>query len=85
MFGWRAQAPRKGDLAMRVNKPIAAAAFLLGAMSAALAQSAYTTGTIASSEGAGYHPSSSGYGTGLYDYAANYLHSRAYEGRRPFH
>jgi|HubBroStandDraft_6_1064221.scaffolds.fasta_scaffold2494044_1 hypothetical protein len=71
---------------MRVNKIIAAVAFLLGTMSAALAQSAYTTGTIASSEGAGYYPSSPEPGAGLYAYAPNYLlHGRAWEKHRRFH
>ena len=40
----------------------------VGAASAASAQSAYTTGTIASDERAGY-PAASPYGGGLYAYA----------------
>jgi hypothetical protein len=43
----------------------------IGAATAASAQSAYTTGTIASSERAGY-PSVGGYGSGLYAYAPGY-------------
>jgi hypothetical protein len=43
----------------------------LGIPSPAQAQSAYTTGTIASSERAGY-PSPEGYGPGLYAYAQAY-------------
>jgi hypothetical protein len=43
----------------------------LGGASAALAQSAYTTGTIASNERAGY-PSPEPYGSGLYAYAPGY-------------
>jgi len=43
----------------------------IGAASAASAQSAYTTGTIASSERAGY-PAVSPYGGGLYAYAPGY-------------
>jgi hypothetical protein len=48
----------------------------LGVSSAALAQSAYTTGTIASSDRAGY-PAAGGYGTGLYAYAPGYVDSHA--------
>jgi hypothetical protein len=65
---------------MTLNKIIVAAALVagatLGVSSAALAQSAYTTGTIASSERAGY-PSPEGYGTGLYAYAPGYASGRA--------
>jgi hypothetical protein len=43
----------------------------IGAASAASAQSAYTSGTIASSERAGY-PSVAPYGSGLYAYAPGY-------------
>jgi hypothetical protein len=43
----------------------------IGAATAASAQSAYTSGTIASSERAGY-PSVGGYGSGLYAYAPGY-------------
>jgi hypothetical protein len=43
----------------------------IGAASTASAQSAYTTGTIASSERAGY-PAVSPYGGGLYAYAPGY-------------
>ncbi len=43
----------------------------IGAATAASAQSAYTTGTIASSDRAGY-PSVAPYGSGLYAYAPGY-------------
>ena len=43
----------------------------IGVATAASAQSAYTTGTIASSERAGY-PAVSPYGGGLYAYAPGY-------------
>jgi hypothetical protein len=56
---------------MTVKKIIVAMALVVGATSAALAQSAYTSGTIASSERAGY-PSVGGYGSGLYAYAPGY-------------
>jgi hypothetical protein len=59
-----------------MKKIILAVAFVLGASSAALAQSAYTSGTIASSERAGYPaigtPSTGSYGSGLYAYAPGY-------------
>ncbi len=69
---------------MTLNKIIVATALVLGASlgaslgvsSAALAQSAYTTGTIASSDRAGY-PSPDGYGSGLYAYAPGYVDSHA--------
>jgi hypothetical protein len=44
----------------------------VGGASAALAQSAYTTGTIASSEHAGYPTIGSPNGGGLYAYAPGY-------------
>ena len=45
----------------------------IGAVSAASAQSAYTTGTIASSERAGYPaPAEPSFGRGLYAYAPSY-------------
>jgi len=59
---------------MTMKKIIVAMALVLGAPSAALAQSAYTSGTIASSERAGY-PSVGGYGSGLYAYAPGYGHA----------
>ena len=43
----------------------------VGAATTASAQSAYTTGTIASSDRAGY-PSAGGYGSGYYAYAPGY-------------
>jgi hypothetical protein len=59
-----------------MKKIILAIAIVLGAPSAALAQSAYTSGTIASSERAGYpsigNPSSGSYGSGFYAYAPGY-------------
>jgi hypothetical protein len=61
---------------MTTKKIVLAAALVvgtaLGASSAALAQSAYTTGTIASSERAGYPAPASPYGGGLYAYAPGY-------------
>ncbi|HZC56271.1 MAG TPA: hypothetical protein VE396_09540 [Xanthobacteraceae bacterium] len=60
---------------MTTKKIVVAVALVLGATSAALAQSAYTSGTIASSERAGY-PSPEGYGAGLYAYAPGYAHGR---------
>jgi hypothetical protein len=67
---------------MTLNKIIVAAALVagatLGVSSAALAQSAYTTGTIASSERAGYpSPSPEGYGSGLYAYAPGFAYGHA--------
>jgi len=65
---------------------ILAIALVLGATSAALAQSAYTSGTIASSEAAGYPsvdgPSTGGYGSGLYAYAPGYDSSHFVSTRR---
>ena len=46
-------------------------ALLLGAAPAALAQSAYTTGTLSNSAAAGY-PSTYGTGSGLYAYAPGF-------------
>jgi len=57
---------------------IAAASIALPA--AALAQSAYTTGTAASRAAAGY-PSPYGYGSGLYDYAPGHVYGRSTWGR----
>jgi hypothetical protein len=60
---------------MNTKKITLAVALVLGTAfggaSAALAQSAYTTGSIASSEHAGY-PSVAPYGSGLYAYAPGY-------------
>jgi hypothetical protein len=59
-----------------MKKIILAVALVLGASSAALTQSAYTSGTIASSERAGYpsigDPSTGSYGSGLYVHAPDY-------------
>jgi hypothetical protein len=57
---------------------IAASSIALPA--AALAQSAYTTGTAASRAAAGY-PSPYGYGSGLYAYAPNHVYGRRAWGR----
>jgi hypothetical protein len=55
-----------------ITKNFAAALLLLlSATSAAMAQSAYTTGTIASDEAAGY-PSPYGTGSGYYAYFPGY-------------
>lgn len=54
-----------------MTKILLATALLIGATHVTLAQSAYTTGTIASSEDAGY-PGPSAYGRGLYAYAPDY-------------
>jgi hypothetical protein len=69
---------------MTVKKIIVAMALVLGATSAALAQSAYTSGTIASSERAGY-PSVGGYGSGLYAYAPGYGYGHAAKDREETH
>jgi hypothetical protein len=74
---------------MTVKKIVVAMALFLGATPAALAQSAYTTGTIASSEAAGY-PSPYGYGHRLYGYAPGYRYGhvaqhRRWGGRSAFH
>lgn len=57
-------------MTMRI-KIATAIALLLTATSAALAQSAYTTGTANSDEAAGL-PFSGGYGSGLYAYVPDY-------------
>jgi hypothetical protein len=70
---------------MTAKKIIVALALVLsaplGLSSAALAQSAYTSGTIASSDRAGYpavgYPSGGGYGSGLYAYAPGYVAGHA--------
>jgi hypothetical protein len=66
---------------MTVKTIVTAIALLLSATSATLAQSAYTTGTIASSESAGYG-SPYGYGGGLYDYAPSHVSGHAVRGHR---
>jgi hypothetical protein len=68
---WRQR--KYGDRTMTVKTIVTAIALLLSATSATLAQSAYTTGTIASSEAAGY---GSPYG-GLYDYAPGHVSGHA--------
>jgi hypothetical protein len=59
-----------------MKKIILAITLVLGATSAALAQSDYTSGTISSSEAAGYptigNPSTGSFGSGLYAYAPGY-------------
>lgn len=61
---------------MTTKKIVLAAAVVVGTVlsvsSAALAQSAYTTGTVASSERAGYPAPAAPYGGGLYAYAPGY-------------
>jgi hypothetical protein len=57
---------------------IAASSIALPA--AALAQSAYTTGSAASRAAAGY-PSPYGYGSGLYAYAPGHVYGRSAQGR----
>jgi hypothetical protein len=59
---------------MTTKTIIIAIALLLGAAPAALAQSAYTTGTAASNAAAGY-PSPYGGGSGIYDYVPDYGHA----------
>jgi hypothetical protein len=66
---------------MSAWKILATVAFVLTLTSAASAQSAYTTGTIANSEAAGY-PASGGYGSGLYAYAPGYVHGHISKQRR---
>jgi hypothetical protein len=61
---------------------IAASSIALPA--AALAQSAYTTGTAASRAAAGY-PSPYGYGSGLYDYAPGHFVATPFQDRYPRH
>jgi hypothetical protein len=62
-----------------------AAVLFVSATEVSLAQSAYTTGTLASSEGAGY-PDPSTYGNHLYAYAPDYGRGRpmGITGTRPF-
>ena len=62
---------------MKITKQITLALLLAlgattGVVSAASAQSAYTTGTIASSEHAGYPVAAAPYSGGLYAYAPGY-------------
>lgn len=66
---------------MTTTKIIAALAFLLAATGAAFAQSAYTSGTEASSVAAGY-PSPYGGGAGVYAYVPNYGHRLGSHSRR---
>jgi len=66
---------------MTAEKIVVAIALLISAMSVALAQSAYTSGTIASSERAGY-PSPQRYGTGLYAYVPDYGYGHVANTRR---
>jgi hypothetical protein len=58
---------------MAARKIIAVLAFVLATTTVALAQSAYTTGTIADSEAAGY-PSPYGSRSHFYAYAPNYIY-----------
>jgi hypothetical protein len=59
---------------------IAIATSSLALPAAALAQSAYTTGTAASNAAAGYG-SPYGYGSGLYAYAPGRVYGRSVRGR----
>jgi hypothetical protein len=66
-----------------INKAIlmvAIAASIIALPAAALAQSAYTTGSAASRAAAGY-PSPYGYGSGLYAYAPGHVYGRSAQGR----
>jgi uncharacterized protein YraI len=65
---------------MSAKMIIAAVVLGFGALSAAWAQSNYTTGTAASNARAGY--GTGGYGRGLYNYAPGYRHDRARWRRR---
>jgi hypothetical protein len=67
---------------MRMKKILTGTIFLLSSASVVLAQSAYTTGTAASSERAGL-PSPYGYGQGqgLYAYAPRHFYGHAIVGR----
>jgi hypothetical protein len=58
----------------------AIAASCIALPAAALAQSAYTTGTEANRVAAGY-PSPYGYGSGLYAYAPGHVYGRSAQGR----
>jgi hypothetical protein len=57
-----------GERTMTAKKIVLALALLLGTVPAAMAQSAYTTGSVASNAAAGY-PSPEGPGRQLYAYA----------------
>jgi hypothetical protein len=65
---------------MTAKTIIATIAFVLVTTSAALAQSDYTTGTIANSEAASY-PSHYGY-SNLYDYAPGYSNAHVTRSHR---
>jgi hypothetical protein len=67
---------------MIVKKIVVAIALLLGATTATLAQSAYTTGSAAGNAAAGY-ASPYGYGSGLYAYAPTYHVAIGRVWRRP--
>jgi len=70
---------------MAARKIIVALVFVLDTTTVALAQSAYTTGTIADSVAAGYP---SPYGSGshvyahVYAYAPSYVHGHGHKARR---
>jgi hypothetical protein len=70
---------------MAAKKIIAALAFVLATTTVALAQSAYTTGTIADSAAAGYpspYSSESHVYAHVYAYAPSYVHGRGHKARR---
>ena len=66
---------------MTMKKIVVTTALLIGTTSAGLAQSAYTTGTIASDDAAGYS-SPDVYGSGLYAYAPGYGNPHFTRGRQ---
>ena len=66
---------------MTMKKIVVATTLLIGTTSAGLAQSAYTTGTIASDDAAGYS-SPDVYGSGLYAYAPGYGNPRVSRNRQ---
>ena len=67
---------------MTAKKIVAALVLLISAIPAASAQSAYTSGTIASSDAAGY-PAPYAYGRNLYAYAPDNGYGHARNSWRP--
>jgi hypothetical protein len=68
------------EMIMTTKKMIVTVALLLGTTAAAMAQSAYTTGTAASNAAAGYPSPYGGY-SGLYAYAPGSVSGHAIERR----